>query len=723
MSQAELARRINFSRGYLCNVEKGTKPLTLAMARACDKVLGGSLVALVGNGPDRRAARGGLPPATAKFTGRARELERVVQALSVRPDDGIGTVVACSITGLGGVGKTALALRAAHLLRDGFPGGCLFIDLHGYDGEAAVDPADALYRLLVRLGVTVEEIPPHLEDRSALFRDRLADRRLLLVLDNARDAEQVAPLLPSTPGCPTLITSRDALTALDDVERVPLGALPADDAVTLLRSLFRGALSDAELRRVAAWAGYLPLALRIAPASFADCTPEELAERLGDTGNRLGDFDHGGRSLTEVFAHSLERLAPDLERTLLLLGLHPGAEFDLRAAAALTGTDVARARRHLRSLRDLSLLTPQGGDRYRIHDLLRLYTADAAADRLPAAQRRAAIVRGVDHYLRSAAAADQVLTPDRFVLDPPQGEPVVTRTFHDYDRALIWAVTEQGNLVAACRTAFAHGLDEHCWVLAHILRGFFFLTKTWTSWRETHELALDAARRAGNRHAEAVVLSNLGLAHLEQGDHETAGALYRAAHRLFTELDDPHGVHTSLAHHAWVHFHRGDLNEALRESLAALEFMNKEGSARKRAILLRDIASIEIALGRHDDAVARLEEAWPIFLSVGSRIDQAMARNCLGEAYLGLARLEDAERELLTAERVSRDSGSPYEHARALENLGRVEQARDSPERARTWWAEALEVYRKLRAERAVRRVSRLLRSDDPAVATDPASR
>jgi tetratricopeptide (TPR) repeat protein/DNA-binding XRE family transcriptional regulator len=711
LSQTKLAAEINFSRSYLCRVESGTKPLTLTMAEACDRVLASDLSAMVHERPARNSVRGGLPPTTPNFVGRAAELDQVVRILSAGTEDGSGAVVLCSITGMGGVGKTALALRAAHRVETGFPDGCLFIDLHGFDGQTAVEPADALYRLLTQLGEKPDDIPAHVEDRSALFRGQLSSRRLLLVLDNARDVEQVAPLIPSSSGCPALITSRDALDALDDVVRVPLEPLPPGNALGLLRSLFGERSNEHELLRIAEWSGYLPLALRIASATFAGAGAEELAERLSDVENRLGDFEQSGRSLTEVFEYSLTCLQPGLRSAFLLLGLHPGAEFELQAAAALIGCGLAAARRQLRSLCELSLLTPQGGRRYKFHDLLRLFAAEKAHTCLSAEHRLAALTRIVDYYLRSALAADQILAPDRFLSEPPDAGLVTSRVLRDYAEALAWAVSEQDNLAGACRAAYANGLDDRCWILAHTLRGYFFLTKTWAPWLETHELAAKAARRAGDRSAEAVALNNLGLAHMEQGDHETAGVLYRRASDLFTMVGDLHGVNTSLAHHSWVHFARGDYHEALRESLDALEFRRATGSSRKLAILLRDIARIEIALGRHESAIARLEEALPIFADVGSRIDSAMAYNCLGEAYLCLGRLSDARRVLQDAAAASRASGSSYELARALENLGHLALGESSVSRARTAWSTALGLYSALRLTGAEERVRRGLDS------------
>lgn len=704
ISQAGLARLTNFSRGYLCNVEQGTKPLTAALAAACDRVLGGDLAALVDAVPARRTAWGGLPPVPADFTGRAAELDRAARVLTVPPPDALGGAVCC-LAGLGGAGKTALAVRVAHWVRDRFPDGCLFIDLHGFDEETALRPGDALLRLLTQLGTRAAEIPAHPEDRAALFRAVLADLRLLLVLDNAWDAGQVLPLLPSAPGCATLVTSRDALTGIDAAERVVLGPLPRDEAVALLRGLFRGTwLGEAELRRIASWAGRLPLALRIAPATFADVAPEELAERLSEPEGRLGDFDDGARSLTAAFEHSLRRLDEPLRRTFLLLGVHPGPDFDAQAAAALLGAALPETRRSLRRLRELSLLTAHGRGRYQFHDLVRLFAA-ASARRLPEPERVAALARVIDHYRSGMAAADRLLAPDRFV--PHHYVPAAPgRPPRTYGEAFFWCVTERENLAAACRAAFEAGLDERCWALAYLLRGFFFLTKPWSLWRESHELAADAARRAGDRRAEAMTLNNLGLVHLELGDAETAGDLYRRAEELFTEVGDMYGVHTSIAHRAWVHVHRGDLAEAHRESLLALEFAEREETDRKRAILLRDIALIENRMGRYDEAISRLAAAVPIFAAAGSRVDLAMARNCLGEAYLGLGRADDAEAVLTEALRIGGAGGSDHERGRALENLADVERLRGRPARARERLHEALDLYRRLRDERAVRRIS-----------------
>jgi tetratricopeptide (TPR) repeat protein/transcriptional regulator with XRE-family HTH domain len=745
MSQTELARQANLSRSYLCRIESGEKPLTSAVAGACDAVLGSDLSGLVGRQPPGPVPPG-LPPVTGLIVGRDKEIAHLAAVLCTDREDAPGAVTVCAVAGLGGIGKTTLALRVAHLVKGSFPDGCLFIDLHGYDGEGAVTPADALYRLLIQAGADPGSIPAHLDDRSTQLRGLLSERRCLLLLDNARDVQQVGPLIPSGAGCRTLVTSRDALTGLDTTERLVLGGLDPDDSVWLLRSLYPPrAFTEQELRLIAAWAGHLPLALRIAPSAFASTDMstdagtdagtdvstgagtdvgagtggDALRRRLGTEADRLDDFQSGDRSLAAVFEGSLRNLAPPLRGLFLLLGLHPGAEFSLPTAAALADEPPARTRRNLRRLCDLSLLTPLNGERYKFHDLVRLFAADRATAELAPGVRTAAVTRAVDRYLLSMAAADRVLAPDRFMpaLPPEQGLTLSLPT--GYDEALSWAVTEQDNLVAAGEAAFEHGLDDRCWTLAHVLRGYFFLTKPWDQWVATHETAARAASRAGDRQGEAITLNNLGLAYIGQGDHERAGALYLRARDLFAAVGDAHGVHTSLAHHAWVHFDRGDHEQALEQSLRVLEFRRAAGDTRKTAILLRDIAHIEIALGRHDHAVAHLREALPVFAALDSRIDTAMTHNCLGEAYLRLGRPDDAEPALRRAAEASRVSGSDHERARALENLATVAATRGDPAEARSHRTEALELYRRLNDGRALERVRGALDRRDPAEASD----
>jgi len=708
LSLANLSAQAHYSRSQLSKIENGKARPSLALAVKCDEILhaDGALTGLAGT-PENSASRrrrglalvSGLPRDTPLLYGRGTELGRILAVLGEPASDITGISGACVISGMGGAGKTALAVRAVRQLRALFPDGCLFLDLHGYAPAPAVAPTEALDRLLRRLGVAAEDIPFHPDDRAALFRDRLDGKRVLLFLDNARDVGQVMPLLPAASGCRVLITSRSNLTALEDASRVRLGPLRLPDAIDLVTALLAdtslaGGIPEAERRAIALWCGCLPLAIRITAARVRD-DPWPDKPWLAD-GNRLAILDDGERDLTSVFEYSTCGLPASLQRMFALLGLHPGPDFDTGVAAALADADDASVRRQMRLLADVSLLTPGGqAGRYRLHDLLHEFARHVADGMMTEAERGQAEVRLVDHYLRTLDVADRILTPyrHRAGMAPAELTETVGAGPGSYQEALAWVAVEQDNLAVACQLAFDAGLDERCWQIAFALRGFLFITKQRQLWIRTHELAVASARRAGDPHAEAVSLNNLGLAHLESGEHETAAACYDQAAVLFGRVGDEHGRNTTRAHHAWVHVRRGELDEALRESLAALAYARREGTPRYAAILLRDTALIELELGRCADAIPRLNGALDMFTALGLHIDAAMALNCLGEAYHRLARAGEARAAFRDAAELSRLYGSPFEKARAHCGLGTIAAGESDFAEARRHWDLARACY------------------------------
>jgi hypothetical protein len=330
LSLAGLAAATYYSKGHLSKVEAGKARPNEKLASVCERALnaGGVLTALVASvgrpGPGRRWSAADLPYDTVHFTGRDAELARIMTLLcpeAARP----GVPAVCAIDGMAGIGKTALGIHAAHRLVGRFPDGSLFLDLHGYTGNIPqVSPADALDRLLRRLGVPGEQIPEHVDDRAALYRSRLAGKRMLIILDNARSTEQIRPLLPATPGCGVVITSRMRLTALDDASHLSLATLPPAEAAALFRSVAgdRGADSPKLVDRIVESCGRLPLAIRIAAARCRDgvsCRLADLDRRLADGQLRLDELEDGERNVTAVFTVSYETLPDELRRTFALL--------------------------------------------------------------------------------------------------------------------------------------------------------------------------------------------------------------------------------------------------------------------------------------------------------------------------------------------------------------------------------------------------------------------
>jgi len=711
LSLAGLAALTHYSKSQLSKIENGKARPSLPLAVNCDEVLhaDGALTDLLGSIEPRMTRRrrriapvSGIPRDTAAFYGRGAVLDRVLSALSAPGPDISGVAGICVISGMGGVGKTALAVRATHLSRALFPDGCLFIDLHGYSEASAVPTADALDRLLRRLGVPAESIPLDADDRAAAFRDRLEGARVLLFLDNVRDVAQVTPLLPAASGCRVLITSRSNLSSLEDADRVRLGPLLLPDATDLVTALASERLAaagvpDAEFGAIARWCGCLPLAIRIAAARIRD-DPWPDRPWLGET-DRLDLLDDGERGLAAAFGYSVRGLPDPLRRLFALLGLHPGPDFDTAAVAALAAAlglaSEAGARARLRQLTDASLVMP--GDqpgRYRLHDLLREFARRSADSVCTEAIRDEAVRRLIDYYLHTLDAADRILTPHRQRTGmAPAADPAADCRIVDYQEALDWISAERDNLAAVCRLAFGTGLDERCWQIAFALRGFLFITQGRELWIQTHELAATAARRAGDPRAEAITLNNLGLAHLERGELETASSCYDQAAALFGRMSDNHGRNTALAHHAWVHVQRGEFGAGLEESLQALAYAKREGLVRNEAILLRDTALIEVELGRLADATARLLAALEMFTRLGLHIDAAMTYNGLGEAYRHLARAAEARAAFRAAAELGAAYGSPFEEARARCGLGEIAAGESDFAEARSQWNLALARY------------------------------
>jgi transcriptional regulator with XRE-family HTH domain/tetratricopeptide (TPR) repeat protein len=686
LSLSGLADRVHYSKGYLSKVETGLTTPNSALAALCEAELdaAGALTALLPREPARRRTRpdvraSGLPAASGDFTGRAEELRAVRDALET--DGGV-----CVISGMGGVGKTALAVRCAHRLEAGFADGCLFVDLRGH-GEAAVDPAALHDRLLRVLGVPAERIPADPDDRAAAYRSRLRGRSLLLVLDNAADAAQVRPLLPAEPKCRVLITSRSRLTALDEARHVSLDVLPAEAAAGLFTALTGADAADAA--RVADRCGRLPLALRIAAARLRAHPAWDVAEldrRLAGEAERLGELDDGERSLSAAFRLSARQLGDAEARLFGLLALHPGSDVDLHAASALAGLEPRETDRLLDRLHDAYLVTQPAADRYGFHDLLRAFAAETGEAALEPEERQAAFGRLAAFAVRGAERADRLLAPQRYrpVVTYPGGLPAPGPL-----DGVAWFRAEWPNLVALCRRAGELGEHERCWQLAFFLRGYFFLAKLWDEWITTHRWARAAAEKAGDRWAVATTTANLGIALIDRGDLDGASECFREALREYRAIGDRHGENTALAHHAWADHYRGEHRTALRDFLMALEFYEQIGNRRSAAITNRGIALVRVALGEAAEAAELAAGTLTVFDELGLDHDAVLALNCLGWARFHTGELDLAAAAYREAAARAEACESDHEAARAYTGLGNVAVARGATEEAAGYWARA----------------------------------
>ncbi|MFH8630884.1 tetratricopeptide repeat protein [Streptomyces lydicus] len=656
------------------------------------------------------APSGGLPLPASVHIGHEAELASLVAALE--PGGPPSGPAACLVTGPGGVGKSELLVQAAYTVhrQRQFPGGVLFVDLQGHaSGTPPLSSGEALGRLLHQLGVPEPAIPVHAADRAAAYRQHLAERPVLVVLDNAHDSDQVHPMLPPPGGSRALVSSRRLLPALDDAHRIALDVLPPDAAVRLLLDVsgHRGAGASGPAAeelvqhavRIAERCGGLPLALRIAAARVRgkqSAAFANLATWLADEQSRLYELDDGERRMTSVLMVSYRDLDQDQRRLFALCGVNPGPRLGIHAAAALTGLPLARVRRLLEGLCGAHMMQEEEQGRYRMHGLVHDYARERAGEALAPSEREAAVDRLVDHYLATADRADRVLSPHRYRLQDERGDsPGANPEMPSRSVALSWLSAELDNVVGICRAAAQSSAPERSWLLADALRGYFFLAKTWTPWEGTHRVALAAAERAGAHREQGILHNSLGLALLEQRDLTGASTHYTSAARHFEAAGDAHGSANAVENHAWVRHYSGDYAGALDNHLQALRQYELLGAERNRAITLRGMSLAEMELGRPMDAIGHLREAGRIFDERDLHLDAVMTLNGMGEAYAKAGDLRSARLHLLRALRLSRSCGSKYEEARARRGLGSVSRA-GSPRLAVHHWERALHHYTEL---------------------------
>ncbi len=593
------------------------------------------------------------------------------------------TLVISAIAGMAGVGKTALAVQWAHQVADRFPDGQLYVDLRGYDPGHPVPAAGALAGFLRSLGMAEQDIPAETAERAARYRSLLARRRMLIVIDNARDVEQVRPLLPGSPSCMAVVTSRDALAGLvarDGARRLDLGLLPPAEAVGLLRALI-GERVDAEPEATAALAGYcarLPLALRVA-AERAAASPglslADVAAELADQQERLDLLDAAGDRLTAVrvvFSWSLRHLDHKAARAFRLLGLHPGADFDVYAAAALTGTTLRQARWLLSALARAHLIQPAGTGRYGMHDLLRAYAADQATEEDSEQERGAALTRLFDHYLATAAVAAVTLfraDPDQPApYRPPGPVPPVTSPA----TALAWLDAHRSTLVAVAAHAADHGWPGHAIGLAATIFRYLDVGH-FTDAAAIHGHARRAAARAGDRAAEAAALTMLGAADAAQGHLHRATRHLEQALTLYRADGDRTGEARALGHLGMADYCRGHYQQSAGRHRAALAIYLEIGDQAGEARALHGLGVIDLRQGRYEQAAGLLLRSLALFHDVGLRSGEALVLGNLGELELRQGHYVQATGHLRRSLGLGREIGSRLCQARALACLGVAE--------------------------------------------------
>jgi tetratricopeptide (TPR) repeat protein/transcriptional regulator with XRE-family HTH domain len=652
-----------------------------------------------------------VPAAVRGFTGRKADLARLDRLL---PTSRMASAVVISaIGGTAGVGKTALAVTWAHRVRSHFPDGQLYVNLRGYDSGPPVPPEEALEGFLRALDVPVDQIPPKLEQRAALFRSVLDGRRMLLLLDNANHPDQVRPLLPGSPSSMAVITSRSSLTGLAvsaGATLLDLDLLPLDEALALLRACLdptRVAADPAAVVELAHLCARLPLALRLCgqhAASRPHRPLAELAAELRDANRRLELLSRGcdeSTAIRTVFTWSYQGLSEPQARMFRLLGLHPGPSIDHYAAAALAGLPSAGGRGLLDDLADAHLVEAGASDRYHMHDLLRVYARERVA-RHEDPDASAALVRLIDHYLQTVVAAARVLNPNRSL---PFPEPTTASdpypTFAEYDEALEWCEREHLAVVELARAATAAGHHRSAWQLTHALGGYYFLRTNWTVWLDAYQIGLTAARAAGDRPGEGHMLNALAIGFAAVRREREAIAALDEALILFRELGDQLGEARTQINlgDTLLRVHR--YQDVITHCERALEIYRRASNPYLESLALGTQAEAYLALGMHDQAITIFHDVMLLCRKANYRSGEGLTHAHLGEAYLRSGREAEAGEHLAAAVDLCEESGDRYGGALALRRLGELHKLAGNLPAARDYWRSAMAVFEELRDPRA----------------------
>jgi DNA-binding SARP family transcriptional activator len=647
-----------------------------------------------------------LPADIVDFTGRELHVQEVCDLLSTgESGDNPGALPVGLVAGAGGLGKTTLAIHAAHRLRAKYPDGQLYVDLRGATAQPLA-PAEVLARFLRDLGVNGAQIPVGQEERSAQYRTRLNGRRTLVLLDNARDAAQIRPLLPGTATCAVIVTSRSRLPDLVGGGLVHLEVLEDAEALTMFSRIVGTARAaaepDATAEVLVACAG-LPLAIRICAARLAArqaWSIRSLADRLHDEHRRLDELKVGDLAVRASFEVSFGSLPPLISgsrvppgHALRMLGLWQGTTLSLPAAAALLGEPEAEVAETLEFLVDAHLLESPAPDCYSFHDLVRVYAAERALADEPDQDRRDAIHRVTAWYLYTASAADAVVAPqrDKVALEPlPAGcRPLA---FAGIGPALEWSQRERFNLVAATRQAAAWGLHAIAWKLPVAVLGCFNTLSFRAEWLAAHLVALDSARTIGDRQGEAWVLNNLGMVSIQQHLDQAIG-YFEQAQTIHREIGDLGGEAQTANNLADAYLRLGRPEDALEPLKRALVLQVEVGHRYGEGVTLTNMGEAYLDLDRLDEAISSIEAARQIFIEVGTLRGEGYAAHNLGRAYLGLGRFSQAITFFGQALDIRQRAGDRHSQAMTLLYLGQAQRRAGDEESARRSWTHALTIF------------------------------
>jgi tetratricopeptide (TPR) repeat protein/transcriptional regulator with XRE-family HTH domain len=730
LTQEELAERAGLSIRAVSDMERGrtARPYArsvrlLATALALDDAARGQLITAMtarpgepgepGESADSSQARTDrnpgtwprqLPAAPRNFVGRTAELRLLDSLLGTIA--GEASPVVALISGTAGVGKTSLALHWAHQVSDRFPDGQLYVNLRGFGPTGLpVTPAAAIRDFLSAFQVPGERIPTSPDAQEALYRSVLAGKRVLVVADNARDADQIRPLLPAGPGCLVLVTSRGQLTSLvagQGAFPISLDVLPDAEARELMSRRLgsgRAAGDPAAMARLTGLCARLPLALAVA-AARAVARPQQplsvLADELREEQTRLDALDGGdaAASVRSVLSWSYASLSVPAARMFRLLGVHPGPDISAPAAASLAGVDREAAREALTELVSANLITGDHPGRFGFHDLLRSYAAEQARSLDSAPARRTAIHRALDHYVLTAHAAMRMLNPQTATrtaaLSPSPGalpEDVTT-----YGDAMAWYEAERHVLSAAVQAAVSAGFDVHAWQLPAAMASFVHLRGYWPEYAELHQAGLAAALRLGDPWPQARMHHGLGQAQSLLGSFDDASFHFGLALDLYRQVGDRTAqalLHTNLG---GMLDRLGRYRESLAECEDALAIYTELGDRAWQARALNNVGWCHAQLADYRQCLRNVRQAIGLHQEIGDEHGEATAWDSLGYAHHHLGEHDEAVACYEQALQMFRDLGHRFNQADILTHLGDAHAAAGHPDDAQEAWREALEI-------------------------------
>ena len=710
LTQEQLAEMSGLSVRAISNIERGVT----GRPRRSSAALLESVLGLAGPDEGLRFANGSpdadlavprqLPQTVRGFTGRVRELDVLTGTLDHDGKAPPGTVVIAAISGTAGVGKTALAVCWAHQVAGRFPDGQLYVNLRGFDpGGVPVTPEHALRGFLEALRVPPEKIPVTHQAQAGLYRTLLAGKKMLIVLDNVRDEQQVRPLLPGGPACLVVITSRNPLAGLavaDAAQPVSLGLLTVPEARQMLAYRLGAGRVAAEpdaVTELITLCARLPLALAIAAARAAAHPALPLAAvaaGLRDRQGRLAALNAGeaATSMRAVFSWSYQALSPAAARMFRLLGLHPGPDITIPAAASLADVTPELSRELIDELAHVGLLDEHAPGRFTFHDLLRAYVAEQSHACDGTQERRSALAGLLDYYLAAACAAmDTVFPADKQHRPQPPARP--TPPLPTAAAGRDWLSTERANLTALTAHA-ASGWPGHAIQLTAVLFRYLDTSGHLPDAQATCASALQAARQIGDQAAQAESLKNLGYIDLQRGDYRQAADRLRAAWTLYREITDSCGQARTLRTLGVVDWLQGRLPQAVTRFRQALAISRQTGERLDQSRTLNNLGQVLKLQGHYEQAADCHRRALAISRELGNQRGEANALNNLGTVLCQQSRYQQGEDHIGQALAIYRDLGSPLGEAAALDNLGHASSQQARYQEATRHHRQALAIFR-----------------------------